>query len=91
MNRASVLLIVLSTAGCASPVQNPGAPATATPQASERRWSIVSDQRGGVWRIDTETGVLDHCTLGADLQVHCWDAPVKNRVYYDSNGNPISR
>ncbi len=59
---------ILVLAGC-------GAPPKATPVA---RFSIVSDSQGGVWRLDTQTGELRHCTLGGDLSVHCWLAPQTN-------------
>ena len=75
MKAAFTVVVALIASGCGVP--------------SESRWSIVPDQRSGVWRIDTRTGALEHCTLGDDYvpirqdrrvmepvdQVRCWSAP----------------
>lgn len=45
------------------------------PSGGSPQWQIASDPLGGVWRINTETGEMDHCTLGGDTQVHCFGAP----------------
>jgi hypothetical protein len=40
------------------------------PQSSAR-YTMVADEQGGVWRMDTQYGTLDHCALASDAQVHC--------------------
>jgi hypothetical protein len=37
------------------------------------RFEIASDGDGGVWRVDTQTGEMEHCRLGGDSQIHCWN------------------
>jgi hypothetical protein len=39
--------------------------------APPARYTMVADEQGGVWRLDTQYGTLDRCTLGSDAQVHC--------------------
>lgn len=34
-------------------------------------WAMAADPQGGVWRMNTETGAMEHCTTGGDGEVHC--------------------
>jgi hypothetical protein len=35
------------------------------------RYAMTADTQGGVWRLDTQYGTLDHCAVASDAQVHC--------------------
>jgi hypothetical protein len=61
------LLVVAAVAlgGCTF---QSGAPGQAQ---STSRYTMVADEQGGVWRMDTQYGTLDRCTVGSDTQVHC--------------------
>jgi hypothetical protein len=39
--------------------------------APSARYTMVADEQGGVWRLDTQDGTLDRCTAGGDGQVRC--------------------
>jgi hypothetical protein len=41
------------------------------PAQSSARYTMVADEQGGVWRLDTQTGALDRCTVTSDGQVQC--------------------
>jgi hypothetical protein len=38
---------------------------------SSARYTMVADEQGGVWRLDTQSGALDRCVATADGQVQC--------------------
>ena len=40
------------------------------------RWTIAADPKGGVWRVDRQTGDLQNCIAGADNIITCRDAPM---------------
>jgi hypothetical protein len=41
------------------------------PAQTAARYTMTADTQGGVWRLDTEYGTLDHCAVGSDAQIHC--------------------
>jgi hypothetical protein len=59
------LLVVaaFSLGGCEVRSGGPAQPAA--------RYTMVADEEGGVWRLDTQYGTLDRCTAGGDGQVRC--------------------
>ena len=61
------LLVVtaLALGGCDMRVGGP-----APPQSSSR-FTLAADEQGGVWRLDSQSGELKHCTIAGDAQVHC--------------------
>ncbi len=38
---------------------------------SVARFVVVPDANGGVWRLDSQSGDLVHCTAGLDYELHC--------------------
>jgi hypothetical protein len=34
-------------------------------------YTMTADTQGGVWRLDTQYGTLDHCAVAGDAQAHC--------------------
>jgi hypothetical protein len=73
-----LVLVILALAGC---------DAAPRPTAPASRYAIVSDSQGGVWQLDTISGEMRHCMLGADLEVHCWFAPHDNTLRTDAQGD----
>lgn len=68
------LLTVIACATCAACGT---APLTGAAVA-EQRYTVVADgsQGGGVWRLDRQTGALEHCTHGMlDGALRCTQAP----------------
>ncbi len=39
--------------------------------APSARYTMVADEQGGVWRLDTQDGALDRCAVASDAQVRC--------------------
>jgi hypothetical protein len=91
MRFAIVVGLALSASGCMTRSTESKPSVVSQPPDDAAGWSIVSDSRGGAWRISQKTGAMDYCTLGGDTQLHCWEAPLTNRIYYDTNGNRISK
>lgn len=42
-----------------------------SPAQPSARFALAADEEGGVWRLDTQSGELKHCTAAGDGQVHC--------------------
>jgi hypothetical protein len=60
-----LVLAALTLGGCEIRAGEGGQPQPAA------RYAMAADTQGGVWRLDTQSGALDHCTSGSDEQVRC--------------------
>ena len=46
----------------------------ATPVQPVQRFQIVSDNTGGIWKVDTQTGDTWACMVGVPVKARCFPA-----------------